>query len=100
MKVLSHIAEELLFYHESKSHAAPEHPTRIRIRSSDTIRNAFNNDMSANAARYRSFLVAPSENSPFRDDDSLETRGATWSLLRYLAGQEGGEWTPPRGRRW
>jgi hypothetical protein len=41
-------------------------------------------------ARYRTFLVAPSENSPLRDDDSLETRGATWNLLRYLADRKGG----------
>jgi len=40
--------------------------------------------------RYRSFLEAPSENSPFRDDDSLETRGATWNLLRYLADRKAG----------
>jgi hypothetical protein len=46
--------------------------------------------MSSNAARYRLFLEKPTENSPFRDDDSLETRGATYDLLRYLADRKGG----------
>jgi hypothetical protein len=52
--------------------------------------NAWNEDMSSNAGRYRSYLLKPSENSPFRGDDSLETRGATWSLLRYLADRKAG----------
>ena len=86
---LSHIAEELLFYRES-SLTPRQNIDSIRIRSTNTIRNAFNNDMSSNTSRYRSFLVAPSENSPFRDDDSLETRGATWNLLRYLADRKAG----------
>ena len=86
---LSHIAEELLFYREANLTPRQNIDT-IRIRSSATIRNAFNNDMSSNTSRYRSFLVAPSDNSPFRDDDSLETRGATWNLLRYLADRKAG----------
>ena len=86
---LSHIAEELLFFHEAKL-ASRQNIDTIKIRSSNTIRIAFNVDMLANADRYRTFLVAPSENSPFRNDDSLETRGATWSLLRYLADRKGG----------
>ncbi|PYP81423.1 MAG: hypothetical protein DMD35_01545 [Gemmatimonadetes bacterium] len=86
---LSHIAEELLFFHEANLTPRQNIDT-IKIRSTNTIRTAFNADQSSNAARYRSFLVAPSENSPFRDDDSLETRGATWNLLRYLADQKGG----------
>jgi hypothetical protein len=86
---LSHIAEELLFYHESKL-TPRQNIDSIKIRSAETIRLAFNSDMGSNTSRYRSFLVAPSENSPFRDDDSLETRGATWNLLRYLADRKGG----------
>ena len=86
---LSHIAEELLFYREANL-TPRQNIDSIRIRSSNTIRNAFNNDMSSNTSRYRSFLVAPSTNSPFRDDDSLETRGATWNLLRYLADRKAG----------
>jgi hypothetical protein len=54
------------------------------------VKDAFNADQSANTARYRSFLVAPSESSPLRVDDSLETRGATWDFLRYSADRKGG----------
>ena len=81
---LSHIAEELLFLREAG--LTPRgNLDSIAVRSSERIRVSFNDNMSSNASRYRTFLEAPSENSPFRDDDSLETRGATWSLLRYLA---------------
>ena len=86
---LSHIAEELLFYHESQL-TPRQNIDSIKIRSTNAIRLAFNSDMGSNTSRYRSFLVAPSENSPFRDDDSLETRGATWNLLRYLADRKAG----------
>jgi hypothetical protein len=86
---LSHIAEELLFLHEAGLTPRQNLDT-IRIRSSAVIRTAFNADMSSNAARYRTFLEKPSENSPLRDDDSLETRGATWNLLRYLADRKAG----------
>jgi hypothetical protein len=86
---LSHIAEELLFLHEA-SLTPGQNLDTIRIRSSNTIRTAFNVDMSSNAARYRLFLAKPTENSPFRNDDSLETRGATYDLLRYLADRKGG----------
>lgn len=86
---LSHIAEELLFLHEA-SLTPRQNLDTIRIRSTNTIRTAFNVDMSSNAARYRLFLEKPTENSPLRDDDSLETRGATWDLLRYLADRKAG----------
>jgi hypothetical protein len=81
---LSHIAEELLFYHEAN--LAPRSNISVgMLRSSAALVSAFNADMAANTARYDLFLEKPSENSPFRNDDSLETRGATWNLLRYLA---------------
>ena len=86
---LSHVAEELLFFHIAGLTSRQNIDT-LKLRSSETIRNSFNNDMLGNAGRYREFLVAPSENSPFRDDDSLATRGATWNLLRYLADRKGG----------
>jgi len=86
---LSHVAEELLFFHEAGL-TSRTNIDSIKVRSTNTIRIAFNTDMAANAGRYRDFLVAPSENSPFRDDDSLETRGAAWNLLRYLADRKGG----------
>ena len=86
---LAHVAEELLFYHEAGV-APRSNLDSVAIRSSERIRNAFNNDQSSNVSRYRDFLEKPSENSPFRDDDSLETRGASWNLLRYLTDRKGG----------
>jgi hypothetical protein len=86
---LAHIAEELLFYRESNL-TPRANITLPMLQASTQTRNAFNEDMSSNAGRYRSYLLKPSENSPFRADDSLETRGATWSLLRYLADRKAG----------
>jgi hypothetical protein len=86
---LAHVAEELLFYRESNL-APRSNVTLADLRASAQTRNAFNEDMSSNAGRYRNFLLKPSENSPFRGDDSLETRGATWDLLRYLADRKAG----------
>ena len=81
---LSHIAEELLFYHEGA--AAPKLNLDLsEVRGSVQLRDAFNADQSSNAGRYRQYLVAPAANSPIRNDDSLETRGATWDFLRYAA---------------
>ena len=67
---LSHIAEELLFFHEARL-ASRQNIDTIKLRSSNSTVVAFNVDMLANAGRYRTFLEAPSANSPFRDDDSL-----------------------------
>ena len=86
---LAHIAEELLFYKEAN--LGPRNNIALSaLQASTQTRNAFNEDMASNAGRYRSYLLKPSESSPFRDDDSLETRGATWNLLRYLADRKAG----------
>lgn len=79
---LAHIAEELLYYRESgytprsNLDIAGIHATVARI-------GEFASDMNGNAARYRSYLNASSQNSPYSLNDSLATRGAAWSLLRY-----------------
>ncbi|MDB4912434.1 MAG: Peptidase hyicolysin [Gemmatimonadetes bacterium] len=81
---LSHVAEELLFLHEGKS--GPRQNVDVTaLRASTALKDAFNADQSANASRYNEYLVAPSTNSPIRNDDSLATRGATWDFLRYAA---------------
>ncbi|MDB4882694.1 MAG: Peptidase hyicolysin, partial [Gemmatimonadetes bacterium] len=86
---LSHVAEELLFLHEAK--LEPRRNVDVNVlRGSADVRTAYNADMAANVSRYRSYLVAPSESSPLRDDDSLETRGATWNFLRYAADRKAG----------
>jgi hypothetical protein len=83
---LAHMAEELLFYHEAG--LAPRSNLSIAdIQSSARRNDAFNLDMTGggNTTRYRSYLSNPSRSSPYAADDSLTTRGAAWSLLRYLA---------------
>jgi len=87
---LAHVAEELLFYHEAG--LAPrsniDSPT---IKATPRRASAFNLDMSGggNTTRYRSYLAMPSSSSPFAADDSLTTRGAAWSFLRYLVDHAG-----------
>src|SRR5207244_2904862 len=79
---LAHIAEELLFYKESG--LAPRLNLDVAaLRASSRILTAFNLEQQGNATRYRSFLSAPIQNSPYAGNDSLQTRGAGWSLLRY-----------------
>ena len=86
---LAHIAEELLFLRQAGL-TPRTNLDSIKVRSSERIRNSFNENMSSNASRYSAFLEKTPENSPFNDDDSLETRGAAWSLLRYLADRKAG----------
>ncbi len=81
---LSHIAEELLFFRVSGTQPRQnlDAPTIQRL---PALVDAFNNYESANAGRLELFLEAVASNSPFADDDSLETRGATTAFLRYVA---------------
>ena len=84
---LAHIAEELLFYRESST--SPRSNLDVpKIQQRNAIVTAFNDDMIGNAGRYKSYLVATQTSSPYADDDELETRGAAWSWLRYLADQK------------
>ena len=83
---LAHIAEELLFYHEAglAPRSNVDTPT---IKATARRATAFNLDMTGggNTTRYRSYLIRPASSSPYAADDSLTTRGAAWSFLRYLA---------------
>lgn len=83
-EALAHIAEELLFYRESG--LTPRSNLGYgSIVASPRIRNAYQANMSGNTARFRDYLGAPLTASPYQSGDSLSTRGASWSLLRYLA---------------
>jgi hypothetical protein len=85
---LSHIAEELLFYHVAG--LQPKQNITINaLRSTSTGIAAFNNYELFNFGRYRSFLESTTDHAPYAPNDDLETRGATWSLLRYLADRRG-----------
>lgn len=85
---LAHIAEELLFYRDAGD-APRSNLTAADIRATERVRGSFNLNMAGNAGRYRSYLLASSSSSPYASNDSLPTRGAAWSLLRYLADQTG-----------
>ena len=82
---LSHVAEELLFYRESG--LAPRSNLSAADLRAPARAAAFSLDMvgGGNVARYRSYLLNPARSSPYASNDSLPTRGAAWSLLRYLA---------------
>jgi len=83
---LSHIAEELLYYRQSGLTPRLNINSRT-ITATATSVNIFNNDQADNFGRYAVFLGKPSQTSVYAGNDSLETRGATWNLLRYLADQ-------------
>jgi hypothetical protein len=85
---LAHVAEELLFYRESGL-ASRSNLTYFTLAATPRSRAAYQADMSANAGRYREYLTAPDKGSPYRAGDSLATRGASWSFLRYLADRNG-----------
>ena len=85
---LSHVAEELLFYAQANLQPRQDLDATL-LRSSQTYISAFNSDASANLGRFREFLVAPATSSPYADNDSLSTRGATWSFLRYAVDRQG-----------
>jgi hypothetical protein len=80
---LSHIAEELLFYRVSG--LTPRSNIGVSQLNSQALVNAFNNYQIDNTVRFEVFLGKPSSTSVYAGNDSLETRGATWNLLRYLA---------------
>ena len=86
---LSHIAEELLFYRQSVGLTPRMDIDSVKLRSSSQNISAYNNDQSSNFGRFRSYLLRPSTSSPYAPDDSLWTRGATWSFLRYAADHRG-----------
>jgi hypothetical protein len=84
---LSHVAEELLYYREAGLTPRQDiDSTSVRAGRSLNAVNAYQIN---NLDRYGIFLENPVINSPYADNDSLETRGATWSFLRYAADHQG-----------
>ncbi len=93
---MSHVAEELNFYQAARLSPAgqPGQSPRSRLTAA-TIRNAnalgaLNNFGFQNLARFSYYLASPDRYSPYTQNDSLETRGATWSFLRYTFDRAGG----------
>jgi hypothetical protein len=83
---LSHIAEELLYFHESG------YSPRSRL-TSQSVDDSFDHwstwiaDDASNFVRFYLYLLDPSNNSPIDAGDALETRGATWAFLRFAVDQ-------------
>ncbi len=84
---LSHIAEELLFYR--RSGLVPRQNISLNTLSTQTISQIFSDEQGQNTSRYQVFLGKPDATSVYAGNDELETRGATWNLLRYLADHRG-----------
>jgi hypothetical protein len=86
---LSHIAEELLFYQQSDGLAPRMDIDSTKFKTDQKNVDAYNYDQQSNFGRFRQYLLKPSTSSPYAPDDSLWTRGATWSFLRYAADHRG-----------
>jgi hypothetical protein len=85
---LSHIAEELLYYHRTGR------TPRSNLGGNETIPGdaffPFYDFMSGNFLNYDEYVLKSAETSPFAGNDELATRGASWALLRYLADHDVG----------
>ena len=81
---MSHVAEELVFY-RAAGLAPRARVTATTLRATNTAFDAFNQYGNDNLRRLIAYLRSTETRSPFADDDDLETRGATWQFLRYVA---------------
>jgi len=86
-EALSHVAEELVFYRASG--AAPRANIDASRFGDRRFDDAFLRYSMANFGRLRSFLQNVESFSAFADDQgtgtSVQSRGASWAFLRYLA---------------
>jgi hypothetical protein len=86
---LSHIAEELLFYHRAQRGPRQNLGSAV-VATGTASREAFIAFGQQNEARYGEYLRNPEGSSPYEDDDDLGTRGAAWAYLRYVADRRNG----------
>ncbi|MBV9774996.1 MAG: hypothetical protein JO040_13665, partial [Gemmatimonadetes bacterium] len=87
---LAHIAEELNFYANAPGTGPGENVSQQTIFRSNAILGTFNEYGIDNVGRFAEYLDAPPKWGPYADNDSLATRGAAWSFLRYAADRKGG----------
>ena len=82
---LSHIAEELVFYRATRF--GPRQNLGGGILADPAVLDAYRTYQSNNLRRYAAYLRSTALQAPvgLPGDDDLETRGAAWSFLRYLA---------------
>ena len=84
---LAHTAEELLYYRISGYNSRRN--LDLNAVGGTTQQNInFSSYMAQNFGRLYDRLRNPEVTSPYATNDSLSTRGATWSFLRYAAGQQ------------
>lgn len=87
---LAHIAEELVFYAdagmapESNITGSDDTDGGAQI-DTDAEREAFNEFQISNFIRFNNYLLTTEDATFFGLNDDLETRGSTWSFLRYAA---------------
>ncbi len=86
---LSHIGEELLFYH--RAGRGPRMNLGGEIMDQPQLASAFNTFQRSNHNRFAQYLLNPDQDSPydraFGEEDDLATRGAAWGFLRWMADQ-------------
>jgi hypothetical protein len=80
---ISHIAEELLYYHEAAIQPR-QNLGDAGIRPNAAKYAIWKADAASNFSRLLDYLADPGGSSPIDDaNDELSTRGASWSFLRY-----------------
>lgn len=84
---LSHVAEELLYYRIS-GHGSRDNLDLMDVGGTSTQATYFSSYMLQNFGRLYERLRNPENTSPYAPNDSLSTRGAIWSFLRYAAGRQ------------
>lgn len=85
---LSHVAEELL-YLRIAGYTSRQNLALTDVNGTPARRSEFRSFASQNFSRLNSYLLRPEFNSPYAPNDSLATRGAIWSFLRFAAGRQG-----------
>lgn len=91
---LSHVAEELLYW-RVLGVGSRQNLGINDIGGSTARSDLFRNYASQNFSRFYQFLVNPEVNSPYAPNDSLATRGAIWTFLRFAAGRQGASGEAP-----
>lgn len=87
---LSHIAEELMFY--DQANLQPRQNLGSAAFLDQTARDEFERFQLANLDRLAAMLRQPAQTS-LMGADLLQTRGAAWFFLRYMADRRGGDET-------
>jgi hypothetical protein len=91
---LSHVAEELLYW-RVLGVGSRQNLGIGDVGGSTARSDLFRNYASQNFSRFYQFLVNPEANSPYAPNDSLATRGAIWTFLRFAAGRQGASGEAP-----